>query len=55
MTGNEARKRSRLLSPETKWEVFLKVTSEAMTQPDAARKWRVDVSTVIGIRRTAKE
>ena len=37
--------------PETKWEIFLQVTSREMTQADAARKWQVDVSTVIGIRR----
>lgn len=55
MTDNEARKRPRVLSPETKWEVFLKVTSGEITQADAARKWRVDFSTVIGIRRTAKD
>jgi len=26
-----------------------------MTQAEAARKWQVDVSTVIGIRRTVKD
>jgi hypothetical protein len=26
-----------------------------MSQADAARKWQIDVSTVIGIRRTVKE
>ena len=49
------RRRPRVLSPETKWEVFLKVTSGEITQSEAARKWQVDVSTVIGIRRTAKD
>jgi transposase-like protein len=44
-----------VLSPETKWEIFLQVTSREFTQADAARKWGVDVSTVIGIRRTAKD
>jgi transposase-like protein len=44
-----------VLSPETKWEIFLQVTSRELTQADAARKWRVDVSTIIGIRRTAKD
>jgi hypothetical protein len=43
------------LSPETKWEIFLQVTSKELTQAEAARKWRVDVSTVIGIRRTVKD
>ena len=55
MSDQQARRRPRVLSPETKWEVFLKVTSGEMTQADAARKWKVDVSTVIGIRRTAKD
>jgi transposase-like protein len=54
MTEKPTRKR-RVLSPETKWEVFLQVTSGEMSQADAARKWQVDVSTVIGIRRTAKD
>ena len=49
------RRRRRVLSPETKWEIFLQVTSQEMTQADAARKWGVDVSTVITIRRTVKD
>jgi hypothetical protein len=44
-----------VLSPETKWEIFLQVTSREITQADAARKWHVDVSTIIGIRRTVKD
>jgi hypothetical protein len=43
------------LSAETKWEIFLQVTTGEVTQADAARKWQVDVSTVIGIRRTVKD
>jgi transposase-like protein len=54
MSEKPTRKR-RVLSPETKWEVFLQVTSGEISQADAARKWQVDVSTVIGIRRTAKD
>ncbi|MGH8934136.1 MAG: hypothetical protein ACRDZO_26725 [Egibacteraceae bacterium] len=49
------RRRGRQLSPEQKWEVFLEVTSQELTQADAARKWQVDVSTVIKIRRLAKD
>jgi transposase len=49
------RRSRRVLSPETKWEIFLKVTTGEMSQADAARKWQVDVSTIIGIRRTAKD
>ena len=55
MGENETRRRGRVLSPETKWEIFLQVTSREMTQADAARKWQVDVSTVIGIRHTVKD
>jgi transposase len=43
------------LSAETKWEVFLQVTTGEISQADAARKWQVDVSTIIGIRRTVKD
>ena len=43
----------RNLSAETKWEIFLQVTAGKISQAEAARKWRVDVSTVIGIRRHA--
>ena len=49
-----ARGRPKVLSAETKWEIFLQITSGEITQADAARKWMVDVSTVIGIRRTVK-
>ena len=56
MSESTGRRRGpRVLSPETKWEVFLQVTSGALSQADAARKWQVDVSTIIGIRRTAKD
>ena len=55
MSENGARRRPRVLSPETKWEIFLEVTSREMTQADAAREWQVDVSTVIGIRRAVKD
>lgn len=45
----------RQLSPQEKWEVFLEVTSQELTQADAARKWQVDVSTVIKVRSLAKD
>ena len=53
-TGNQ-RRRPTKLSPETKWEIFLAVASGQITQADAARKWAVDVSTIITIRRTVKD
>jgi transposase-like protein len=54
MSDKPTRKR-RVLSPESKWEIFLQVTTGEISQADAARKWQVDVSTIIGIRRTAKD
>jgi len=54
MASREPRPR-RKLSPEEKWQVFLEVTSREITQADAARKYQVDVSTVIGLRRLAKD
>ena len=48
-------RRRRQLTPEEKWQVFLEVCSQQLTQADAARKWNVDVSTVIKIRRLAKD
>ena len=53
--SSKGRRPRRVLSPESKWEIFLKVTSGEISQADAAREWRVDVSTIIGIRRTAKD
>jgi transposase len=47
--------RRRQLTPEEKWEVFLEVVSQQLTQRDAARKWGVDVSVVIKLRRLAKD
>lgn len=55
MSSTSGRRRPRVLSPETKWEIFLEVASRELTQADAARKWQVDVSTIIGIRRTVKQ
>jgi transposase-like protein len=52
---NGMRRRGRQLTPEEKWELFLDVTSQQLSQADAARKWGVDVSTVIRIRRLAKD
>lgn len=49
------RRKRRLLSPEEKWQIFLEVTSRELTQADAARKWRVDTSVVIKLRRDAKD
>jgi transposase len=55
MTENSRRRSRRQLSPEEKWELFLEVVSQELTQADAARKWGVDVSVVIRIRKLAKD
>ncbi len=55
MPESNGRRAPKKLSAETKWEIFLQVTSGEITQADAARKWHVDVSTIIGIRRTVKD
>jgi len=54
MINSDGRKR-RQLTPEDKWRVFLEVCSQQLTQADCARKWGVDVSTVIMLRRLAKD
>lgn len=54
MSGQPRGKR-RQLSPEEKWQVFLEVTSGELTQTDAARKWGVDTSTVIKLRKLARD
>jgi transposase-like protein len=38
------RRKRRLLTPQEKCEIFLEVTSQGLTQADAARKWGVDAS-----------
>ena len=53
--SSNGRRRPTSLSAQTKWEIFLQITTGEITQAEAARKWRVDVSTVIGIRRTVKD
>jgi hypothetical protein len=42
------RRRPRSLSAEMKWEIFLQITAGEISQAEAARKWQVDVSTVVG-------
>ena len=45
----------RQLSAEEKWEIFLEVTSQEISQADAARKYGVDVSVIIRLRVLAKD
>jgi transposase-like protein len=53
--SSSPRRKGRQLSPEEKWQVFVEVCSQQLSQADAARKWGVDVSTVIKLRRLAKD
>lgn len=55
MSTSSGRRRPTKLSAETKWEILLQITSGAITQADASRKWGVDVSTIITVRRTVKD
>jgi len=48
-------RRRRQLTPEEKWEIFLEVTSQEISQADAARKYGVDVSVIIRLRGLAKD
>ncbi|MGO9751952.1 MAG: hypothetical protein ACLP22_10665 [Solirubrobacteraceae bacterium] len=54
MENGKPRKR-RQLSPEEKWELFLEVTSQEISQADAARKYNVDVSVIVRLRALAKD
>jgi transposase len=54
MENGKSRKR-RQLSPEEKWEIFLEVTSQEISQADAARRYGVDVSVIIRLRALAKD
>ncbi len=55
MLENGKRRARRQLTPEEKWEIFLEVTSQEVSQADAARKWGVDVSVIIRLRALAKD
>jgi transposase len=55
MMDNGKRRARRQLSPEEKWEVFLEVTSQEISQADAARKYGVDVSVIARLRALAKD
>ena len=52
---NGKRRARRQLTPEEKWEIFLEVTSQEISQADAARKYGVDVSVIIRLRALAKD
>ena len=55
MMENGRRRTRRQLTPEEKWDVFLEVSSQELSQADAARKWGVDVSVIVRLRALAKD
>jgi transposase len=55
MVENGKRRARRQLSPEEKWEIFLEVCSQEISQADAARKYGVDVSVIIRLRALARD
>jgi transposase-like protein len=55
MMDNGKRRPRRQLSPQEKWELFLEVTSQEISQADAARKYGVDVSVIVRLRALAKD
>ncbi len=50
-----ARKPTKRLAPSEKYEVFVQVLTGQATQREAAERFGVDRSTVVGICRTAKQ
>ncbi len=50
-----AGKPRRRLAPSEKYEIFVQVLTQQATQREAAERWGVDRSTVVGICRTAKQ
>jgi transposase-like protein len=55
MMENGKQRKRRQLSPEEKWEIFLEVTSQEISQADAARKYGVDVSVIVRLRALARD
>ena len=55
MDASNGRRKPVRLSAETKWEIFLAITQGEVSQAEAARRWRVDVSVIIAIRRSVKD
>jgi len=51
----ERRQRTRQLTPEEKYEIWVQVLTRQLTQAEAAARWGVDPTTVMKLRRVAKE
>jgi len=55
MMENGMPRKRRQLTPQEKWEIFLEVTSQEISQADAARKYGVDVSVIVRLRALARD
>lgn len=55
MPGGKSRKPRKRLAPSEKYEVFVQVLTQQATQREAAEKWGVDRSTMVGVCKTAKQ
>ena len=55
MDASNGRRKPVRLSAEAEWEIFLAVVQGEVSQAEAARRWRVDVSVIIAIRRSVKD
>lgn len=53
--GQGPARRKRLLTPEEKYEIWVQVLTRQLTQAEAALRWGVDPTTVMKLRRVAKE
>jgi transposase-like protein len=53
--SSRGRKPKKRLGPSEKYQVFVEVLTQQATQREAAEKYGVDRSTVVGICRTAKD
>jgi transposase-like protein len=53
--GQGPARRKRLLTPEEKYEIWVQVLTHQLTQAEAAVRWGVDPTTVMKLRRVAKE
>lgn len=53
--GQGPARRKRLLTPEEKYEIWVQVLTRQLTQAEAAVRWGVDPTTVMKLRRVARE
>ena len=49
------RRKKRFLTPSQKYEIWLQLIRQEVTQNEAAEQWQVDRSTIMRIRTVAKE